>query len=346
MSGPPLPTPATPTTIPPPVEKATRPLAPKHKATVPPPPSKKPRPAAPAPLPRSAAPKRGPAKAVAAPRRGKSAIQPAPTPAVLKKRNKHRKGRKRHTNHGLLRCGVQLTPPAGSNIHAINITPDMLRDINKHLKDDIASDIGLEYSMDVKVGIFISATRVPSETTCVLKHVRRLVTILGILPIQSAAITSTTYLKVIDVPHIPAKPRVWLTTQRAAFTVALRSSPIGSDLSRYLKHTPRFMRTTPHADTCVAWLDISDSVAGSNARAFIGKRLVIGGRNCQIWGTAPRPGSAQCTGCMKWGHHSGIFFFFFFFSMAACISWTFTWRRSTTKHLVSLVKEVHYAPEG
>jgi hypothetical protein len=203
---------------------------------------------------------------------------------------------------------VQLTPPAGSNIRAIDIMLDMLRDINKHLKDDIASDIVLEYSMDVKVGIFISATRVPSasETACVLKHVRRLVIIPGILPIQSATFTSTTYLKVIDVPHIPAEPRVWLTTQRAAFTAALRSSPIGSDLSRYLKHTLHFMRTTPHADTCVAWLDISDSVSGSNARAFIGKRLVIGGRDCQIRGAAPRPGSAQCTRCMKWGHHSGI----------------------------------------
>jgi hypothetical protein len=128
---------------------------------------------------------------------------------------------------------VQLASPAGSNIHAIDIMPDMLRDINKHLKDNIASDIILEYSMDVKVGIFISATRVPSasETACMLKHVHRLVTIPGILPIQSATITLTTYLKVIDVPHIPAKPHVWLTTQRAAFTVALCSSPIGLDLS-------------------------------------------------------------------------------------------------------------------
>jgi hypothetical protein len=149
------------------------------------------------------------------------------------KHNKHHKGRKRHTNHGLSHCGVQLTPLAGSNIRAIDITPDMLRDINKHLKDNIASDIILEYSMDVKVGIFISATRIPSasETTCMIKHVHRLVTIPGILPIQSTAITLTTYLKVIDVPHIPAKPRVWLTTQRATFTTALCSSPIGLDLS-------------------------------------------------------------------------------------------------------------------
>jgi hypothetical protein len=176
------------------------------------------------------------------------------------------------------------------------------------VKDDVSSDLVLEFAMDVKVGIFISAARVPSasETACVLKHVRRLIIIPGILPIQSAAITSTTYLKVIDMPHIPAEPRVWLTTQRAAFTAALRSSPIGSDLDRYIKHAPRFMRTSPHTDTCVAWLDISDSVSGSNARTFIGKRLIVGRRECQIRGAAPQPGSAQCTRCMKWGHHSGI----------------------------------------
>jgi hypothetical protein len=234
MSGPPPPTPAAATPIPPPAEKAVHPLAPKHEATVPLPPSKKPRPSAPAPLLRSAASRHAPAKAVAAPRRGKSTAQPVPASAVLK-RNKHCKGKKRHTNHGLLRCGVQLTPLAGSAICAIDITLDMLRDINKHLKDDITSDLILEFSMDIKVGIFVSAMHVPSasETACVLKHVRCLVTILGILPIQSATITSTTYLKVIDVPHIPAEACIWLATQRAAFTAALRSLPVSLDLSRY-----------------------------------------------------------------------------------------------------------------
>jgi hypothetical protein len=113
-------------------------------------------------------------------------------------------------------------------------------------------------------------------------------------------------LKVIDVPHIPAEPKVWQTTQRAAFQAALRSSPVGASLDKFIKHAPRFMRTSPHADTCVVWIDISDSVSGSNARNFIGKQVVIGNRNCQIRGAAPRPGSAQCTRCMRWGHHATV----------------------------------------
>ena len=67
-----------------------------------------------------------------------------------------------------------------------------------------------------------------------------------------------------------------------------------------------FMRTSPHADTCVAWIDISDSVSGRNARDFIGKHVFIGGRNCQIRGASPRPGSALCTRCQRWGHHAAV----------------------------------------
>jgi hypothetical protein len=174
----------------------------------------------------------------------------------------------------------------------------MLQDINSHLKADVSSDIVLEYSMDCKAGIFIAASRVPtsSETACVLKHIRRLVTVPGVVPIQSTLVTSTSFLKVIDVPHIPAEPKAWQLTQR--------TSPVGSLLNPFIKHTPCFMRTSPHADTCVAWIDIMDTVAGRNARDFIGKQIVINGRNCQIRGAAPRPGSAQCTRCIKWGHHS------------------------------------------
>jgi hypothetical protein len=184
----------------------------------------------------------------------------------------------------------------------------MLRDINNHLKDDVSSDIILEHSMDTKAGIFIAASCVltSSKTACVLKHVHRLITVPGVLPIQATPITSSSFLKVIDVPHIPAEPKVWQTTQRVAFQAALCSSPVGVLLDKFIKHAPHFMCTSPHTDTCVTWIDITDSVSGSNTRNFIGKQVVVGGRNCQIRGAAPWPGSAQCTRCMRWGHHSTV----------------------------------------
>jgi hypothetical protein len=217
-----------------------------------------------------------------------------------------RKGR--HTDHGMSHCGVKLVPPAGSSIQAIDVMPDMLQDINKHLLEDVTSDIVLEHLMDIKTSIFIAASHVPSSSkvACVLKHIRRLITIPGVVPIKSEAVTSMSFLKVIDVPHIPTEPCVWLTTQWSTFVSAIRSSPVSASLDEYIKHTLCFMCTSPHADTCVTWIDISDSVSGSNARNFIGKQVVIGGRNCQIWGAAPRPSSAQCTRCAQWGHHSTV----------------------------------------
>ncbi|EKM73287.1 hypothetical protein AGABI1DRAFT_135139, partial [Agaricus bisporus var. burnettii JB137-S8] len=78
--------------------------------------------------------------------------------------------------------------------------------INTHLKNDVSSDVILEHAEDSGSGIFVAASRVPtpSETACVLKHIRRLVTVTGIVPIKSTPVTSTSFLKVIDVPMIPA----------------------------------------------------------------------------------------------------------------------------------------------
>ncbi|KAF7761147.1 hypothetical protein Agabi119p4_10556 [Agaricus bisporus var. burnettii] len=184
----------------------------------------------------------------------------------------------------------------------------MLAEINTHLQSDVKSDVILEHAEDSGSGIFIAVSQVPtsSETACVLKHIRRLITVAGVVPIKSTPVTSTSYLKVIDVPMVPAEPKVWQSTQRSAFTNALSISPVGKELSIAIKHAVRFMRTSAHSDTCVAWIDIHDSVAGTSARSYINKTIVIGGRNCQIRGAAPRPGSALCTRCMRWGHHSSV----------------------------------------
>jgi hypothetical protein len=101
-------------------------------------------------------------------------------------------------------------------------------------------------------------------------------------------------------------PREWQLMQRSAFYKAIALSPVGSQLNSFIKHAPRFMRTSPSADTCVAWVDISDTVSGANAKTLISKYVTFGERNCQIRGAAPRPSSALCARCMKWGHHSSI----------------------------------------
>ncbi|XP_006455395.1 hypothetical protein AGABI2DRAFT_121317 [Agaricus bisporus var. bisporus H97] len=179
------------------------------------------------------------------------AIAPASKPSG-------RKRRARHTCHGASRRGVQLTPPAGSSIRASHISPAMLAEINIHLQSDVNSDVILEHTEDSGSGIFIAVSRVlsSSETACVLKHIRRLVTVAGVVPIKSSPITSTSYLKVIDVPMVPAEPKVWQSAQRSAFTNALAISPVGKELSIAIKHAVRFMQTSAHSDTCIAWVDM------------------------------------------------------------------------------------------
>ncbi|XP_006463898.1 hypothetical protein AGABI2DRAFT_120686 [Agaricus bisporus var. bisporus H97] len=95
----------------------------------------------------------------------------------------------------------------------------------------------------------------------------------------------------------------WVLKQHEAFTNALNKSPVGASLAKLIKHKPRFMRASPHSDSCWAWVDIHDTVLGSNARTYISKFVSIGGTNCQIKGACPHSGSVRCARCQRWGHH-------------------------------------------
>ncbi|KAF7760490.1 hypothetical protein Agabi119p4_11166 [Agaricus bisporus var. burnettii] len=66
-----------------------------------------------------------------------------------------RKRRARHTCHGALRRGVQLTPPAGSSVRAAHVSPAMLAEINIHLQNDVKSDVILKHAEDSGSSIFI-----------------------------------------------------------------------------------------------------------------------------------------------------------------------------------------------
>ncbi|XP_006459719.1 hypothetical protein AGABI2DRAFT_43097, partial [Agaricus bisporus var. bisporus H97] len=116
--------------------------------------------------------------------------------------------------------------------------------------------------------------------------------------------TSTSYLKIVDIPHVPASSKEWALKQHEAFTSALNKSPVGASLAKLIKHKPRFMRASPHSNSCWAWVDIHDTVSGSNARNYISKFVSIGGTNCQIKGARPHSGSVHCARCQRWGHHS------------------------------------------
>ncbi|EKM74434.1 hypothetical protein AGABI1DRAFT_133267 [Agaricus bisporus var. burnettii JB137-S8] len=201
----------------------------------------------------------------------------------------------KHTAHGASRRAIILTPPADSPVTAASFTPEVINNLNRLLKSDVKSDIILTHALVEGNGICIAASRVPSpaEIAFVLKHVRRIFPSPNI-PIGHSPITSTSYLKIVDIPHVPASSKEWALKQHEAFTSALNKSPVGASLAKLIKHKPRFMRASPHSDSCWAWVDIHDTVAGSNARLYISKFVSIGGTNCQIKGTRPHSGSVHC----------------------------------------------------
>ncbi|KAF7773638.1 hypothetical protein Agabi119p4_5805 [Agaricus bisporus var. burnettii] len=216
---------------------------------------------------------------------------------------KRRQGK--HTAHGASRRAIILTPPADSPVTAASFTPEVINNLNRLLKSDVKSDVILTHASVEGNSICVAASRVPSpaEISFVLKHVRRIFPSPNI-PIGHSPITSTSYLKIVDIPHVPASSKEWALKQHEAFISALNKSPVGASLAKLIKHKPRFMRASPHSDSCWAWVDIHDTVSGSNARTYISKFVSIGGTNCQIKGARPHSGSVHCARCQRWGHHS------------------------------------------
>jgi hypothetical protein len=318
FTGPPPPEVAAAAPPPPPAQSATHPHPADVETAVTPQKAKRVKFQLAPPINPAASKKHAPAPAVAAPQchdtnktvdaAPKPAAPMAPPPLSSSSSCRRRRCKGKHTTHGPLRRGIQLMPPAGSSIRANAIIPELIREVNSHLGKDVDSDIILESAFDSGTSMLIAASTVPSpsDIACVLKHVRCLISVPGLVPIKAEPATSTSYLKVVDVPFIAATPREWQLAQRAAFNKALALSPVGSQLSRYIKPAPRFMWTSPHADTCAAWVDISDTVSGTTAKTLVSKYVVFGDVNCQIRGTAPRPGSTLCTRCLKWGHHSSV----------------------------------------
>jgi hypothetical protein len=107
-----------------------------------------------------------------------------------------------------------------------------------------------------------------------------------------------------DVPIIPDLPKdEWMTTTHHTLSKQFDKSLVGKLLAKNIKHKLHIMRNSPHSDSCMAWIDIHDTMSGTNVAALIGKFIYFGGFSCRIVGAKPHPSSLQCTQCQKWGHH-------------------------------------------
>jgi hypothetical protein len=252
-----------------------------------------------------------PKKAVAAPTLD-ARPSPKDAPAVsiaAKPKRKPRRGK--HTTHGASRRGIIITPPVGDGITSDAVplalfTVETTSTINRRLERDLKSSLQvLHFDWHETSKVFATTDRTPTTAECafVLKHIRNLSEPRANFSMEES--TSTSYVKVIDVPiTFPADPKLWLAATTDAFVKALPTSVVGLKVLRALKHKVRIMHTSAKSDSCVAWLDFHDTTTGNTARSLINQKLPIGGANCQIRGARPHSGSVLCTRCMRWGHHS------------------------------------------
>jgi hypothetical protein len=101
----------------------------------------------------------------------------------------------------------------------------------------------------------------------------RITTPEGEKPIVTTPQYSTSYLKIVDIPISDPKAKDWI----ALLESSMVASPIGSALRDILAHVPHIMQCSPHSDSCIAWVNINDSVSGTSAKKFLGKFINISG---------------------------------------------------------------------
>src|SRR5262249_31084339 len=153
-----------------------------------------------------------------------------------------------HTTRGLTRRGLYLVPPAGSSFSAASFTSEVLGNLNSLLRSDLKSkDLDLISAHSSGGGVFIDASQTPTQaqTAFLLKHIRRLFpSPTGAKPIDSIKPTSTSYIKLVDIPIVPGPAKEWANRTSGALTEALHISPVGKSIADNLKHRPRIMRVS------------------------------------------------------------------------------------------------------
>jgi hypothetical protein len=254
--------------------------------------------------------KGAPGKPVAAPHlpfplpSSQRALAPKDAPPVSVSKHMRRKQGK-HTTHSPSRCGIHLTPPAGSQITAASFTPAVIDGLNKHIGSDLHGDLCLTSAHVAPQGIFLQSTHTPTsqEISFMLRHVQKIFPSQDGKHIVENQATSTSYLKVLDVHAIGNDCKMWSQETAKLFKEGLKLSPAGQELAKRIKNAPRIMRNSCCSDTCMVWVDIHDTVTGSFARGLIGQFIPIAGMNCCIASAKPHAGLLQCTQCLKWGHH-------------------------------------------
>jgi hypothetical protein len=239
------------------------------------------------------------AKAAVAPPSLDKRLPPLEAPAVslaAAKCPSQRQGK--HTVHSPSRCGIIITPPGKMTLQAKRFNLTFLNELNVLLNKDLkVLDLFITTPFDMGPSVFLDTTQVPtpSETAFILKHVQNYFKLPeGSKPLVTTTPQLTSYLKIVDIPITDPTSKVWLKPTVDLLEASLAASPVGSSIINILSSIPRIMQVSPHADTCIAWIDIKDSVSGTSAKKFIGKFISISDINCRVAGACIQSALQRC----------------------------------------------------
>ncbi|KAK1223714.1 hypothetical protein PQX77_013402 [Marasmius sp. AFHP31] len=112
--------------------------------------------------------------------------------------------------------------------------------------------------------------------------------------------TSTSYLKVLDVPYFSTcGERVPITAEEVI--EQFRSSPLWEDLG-CISGKPQVVHNLSKSTTATVYFNVFDSQTGTRAKHLIDRQLHIFGQSCYIRAAASNPGTPICQRCCRWGH--------------------------------------------
>ncbi|KAK1226715.1 hypothetical protein PQX77_010298 [Marasmius sp. AFHP31] len=115
--------------------------------------------------------------------------------------------------------------------------------------------------------------------------------------------TSTSYLKVLDVPYYSTRG------DRSAVTAEevieqFRSSPLREDLG-CISGKPRVVHNSNKSTTAMVYFNVFDSQTGTRAKRLIDRQLHIFGRSCYIRAAASNPGTPHLPALLQQGAAKG-----------------------------------------
>ncbi|KAK1234029.1 hypothetical protein PQX77_002777 [Marasmius sp. AFHP31] len=112
--------------------------------------------------------------------------------------------------------------------------------------------------------------------------------------------TSTSYLKVLDVPYYSTRgDRTPITAEEVIEQFG--SSPLREDLG-CISGKPRVVHNSSKSTTATVYFNVFDSQTGTRVKRLIDRQLHIHGRSCYIRAAASNPGTSICQRCCRWGH--------------------------------------------